>query len=64
MSTQQQLAMMDEQGRIPPVQAIYSDLLGVSYPAKKNQIEMTCSNGDTFDTTGKSTLELPIAVGN
>jgi len=63
MSTQQQLAMMDEQGRIPPVQAIYSDLLGVSYPAKKNQIEMTASNGDSFDTTGKSTIEIPIAVG-
>jgi len=63
MSTQSQLAMMDEKGRVPPTQAIYSDLLGVSYPAKKNQIEMTASNGDTFDTTGKSTIEIPIAVG-
>ncbi len=63
MSTQQQLAMMDEQGRIPPVQAIYSDLLGVSYPAKKQQIEMTASNGDSFDTTGKSTIEIPVALG-
>jgi len=63
MSTQSQLAMMDEKGRVPPTQAIYSDLLGVSYPAKKNQIEMTASNGDSFDTTGKSTIEIPIAVG-
>lgn len=63
MSTQSQLAMMDEKGRVPPTQAIYSDLLGVSYPARKSQIEMNASNGDSFDTTGKSTIEIPIAVG-
>lgn len=63
MSTQAQLAMMDEQGRVPPIQTVYSDLLGVSYPSKKSQIEMTCSNGDDFDLTSKTTMEIPIAVG-
>lgn len=63
MSTQSQLAMMDNEGRVPPQQAIYSDLLGVSYPSKKSQIEFTCSNGDTFTPGGKNTLEIPIAVG-
>jgi len=63
MSTQAQLAMMDEQGRVPPIQTVYSDLLGVSYPCKKSQIEMTCSNGDDFDLTSKTTMEIPIAVG-
>ena len=63
MSSQQQLAMMDNEGRVPPQQAIYSDLLGVSYPSKKNQIEFTCSNGDSFTSSGKNTMEIPIAVG-
>ena len=64
MSSQQQLAMMDNEGRVPPQQAIYSDLLGVSYPSKKTQTEFTCSNGDTFNPAGKNTLEIPIAVGS
>ena len=63
MSSQGQLAMMDSSGRVPPAQMIYSDLLGVSYPAKKRQVEFSCSNGDSFDTNGKNTLELPLAVG-
>ena len=62
MSSNAQLSMMDNMGRVPPTQAIYSDLLAVSYPARKRQVEFTCSNGDTFDSS-KNTLEIPIAIG-
>ena len=64
MSSQAQLANMDSEGRVPPQQAIYSDLLGVSYPSKKNQIEFSCSNGDSFDPAGKNTMEIPLAIGS
>ncbi len=63
MSSAAQLAMMDPQGRVPPAQTVYSDLLGVSYPARKRQVEFSCSNGDSFDTSGKNTCEIPLAVG-
>jgi len=62
MSSQAQLAMMDSFGRVPPIQATYSDLLSVSFPAKKQQVEMTSSNGDLYDLVGKNTIEIPIAV--
>ena len=63
MSSTGQLAMMDSMGRVPPAQMIYSDLLGVSYPSKKRQVEFGCSNGDSFDTSGKNTCEIPLALG-
>ena len=62
MTSTAQLQMMDSTGRVPPVQAIYSDLLAVSYPAKKRQVEFTSSNGDEFDSS-KNTIEIPIAIG-
>ena len=62
MASTAQLAQMDNQGRVPPAQAVYSDLLAVSYPAKKRSVEFTCSNGDTF-TSNNNVLEIPIAVG-
>ena len=62
MTSTAQLQMMDSTGRVPPVQAIYSDLLAVSYPAKKRQVEFTCSTGDEFDSS-KNTIEIPIAIG-
>jgi hypothetical protein len=54
MATPQQLAMASETGQVPPTQMVYSDLLSVSYPAKKTQTAFTASNGDSFDTTGKT----------
>ena len=62
MTSNAQLQMMDQSGRVPPAQAIYSDLLAVSYPARKRQVEFTASNGDTFDSS-KNTIEIPIAIG-
>ena len=62
MASTAQLAQMDNQGRVPPAQAVYSDLLAVSYPAKKRSVEFTCSNGDKF-TSNNNVLEIPIAVG-
>jgi hypothetical protein len=63
MATPQQLAMASETGQVPPTQMVYSDLLSVSYPAKKTQTAFTASNGDSFDTTGKNTIEIPISIG-
>ena len=63
MATPQQLAMASETGQVPPTQMVYSDLLSVSYPAKKTQTAFTASNGDGFDTTGKNTIEIPISIG-
>ena len=64
MSSAAQLATMDSAGRIAPIQAVYSDLLGVSFPSKKTQIEFTCSNGDEFDISGKNSAEINLALGS
>lgn len=61
MSNPGQLAMSDESGRVPPQQAVFSDLLSLSYPASKRTTEFYPQNGSTFNPDGKNVIEIPIA---
>jgi len=61
MSNPGQLAMSDEAGRVPPQQAVFSDLLSLSYPASKRTTEFYPQNGSVFSFSGKNVIEIPIA---
>lgn len=63
MATPAQLAMSSETGAVPPTQMVYSDLLSVSYPSKKTQIEFAPSNGSIYNPAQSNTIEIPLAIG-
>ncbi len=61
MSNPGQLAMSDEAGRVPPQQAVFSDLLSLSYPASKRTTEFYPQNGSVFNPSAKNVIEIPLA---